>query len=256
MWDPEVYLRFSAERGRPFHELVARIGAEEPRRVVDLGCGPGNLTETLTRRWPRAVVEGIDWSREMIAEARAKTTGVEFAVGDVRDYEPGDDVDVIVSNAVLQWVPDHEYLLQRWVRPGRWIAMQVPGNYDEPAHVMLRELCASQRWSYRLGALKDTVRQVGSAGEYASLFLEAECDHVDAWETKYFHLLPVVAGARHPVLEWLSGTGMRPVRQALDDAEWEAFCDDYEVALRRVYQGKNVVGFAFRRVFAVAYRKA
>src|SRR5688500_689691 len=108
MWDPEVYLRFASERGRPFHELVARVGAEEPRRVVDLGCGPGNLTEALTRRWPRALVEGIDWSREMIAEAQAKTAGVEYHVGDVREYLPGDDVDVIVSNALLQWVPDHE----------------------------------------------------------------------------------------------------------------------------------------------------
>jgi len=256
MWDPEVYLRFAAERGRPFHELVARIGASEPRRVVDLGCGPGNLTETLARRWPGAVIEGLDRSPEMIADARAKTTGVEYEVGDVRDFEPGDDVDVIVSNALLQWVPGHEELLARWVGPGRWIAMQVPGNDDEPAHVMLRELCGSQRWRHRLGELSEKVRQVPSAQEYARLFSAAGCDHVDTWETKYIHQLPVVDGKRHPVLEWLSGTGMRPMRQALDDADWEEFRDDYEVALRPAYQGKKVVGFAFRRVFAVAHRKA
>ena len=256
MWDPEVYLRFAAERGRPFHELVARIGAGAPRRVVDLGCGPGNLTATLKDRWPGAIIEGVDWSREMIAEAQAKTTGVEYVVGDVRDYEPGDDVDVIVTNAVLQWVPDHDRLLTIWALKVPWVAMQVPGNYEEPAHVMLRELCASQRWSYKLGNLKESVRQVWSARDYAVQFRMAGCDYVDAWETTYIHQLPVVAGKRHPVLEWLSGTGMRPVRQALDDAEWEEFCDDYEVALRRGYQGKNVVDFAFRRVFAVAHRKA
>jgi trans-aconitate 2-methyltransferase len=256
MWDPEVYLRFAAERGRPFHELVARIGASEPRRVVDLGCGPGNLTETLARWWPGATVEGLDSSPEMIAEARAKTTGVEYEVGDVRDYEPGDDVDVIVSNALLQWVPEQERLLAKWVGPGRWIALQVPGNYDEPAHVMLRELCASPKWSGRLGNLSEQVRRVPTAKDYARLFRAAGCDHVDAWETTYIHPLPVVEGARHPVLEWLSGTGMRPVRQALRDTEWEEFCDDYEVELRRGYQGKVFVDYAFRRVFAVTHREA
>jgi trans-aconitate 2-methyltransferase len=256
MWDPEVYLRFAAERGRPFHELVARVGASAPRRVVDLGCGPGNLTETLARRWPDAVVEGLDSSAEMIAEARAKTTGVTYEVGDVRDFVPGEDVDVIVSNALLQWVPGHEALLARWVAPGRWIAVQVPGNYDEPAHVMLRELCASRKWRDRLGELSEKVREVPSAKEYAKLLREAGCDHVDTWETTYIHQLPVVRGMRHPVLEWLSGTGMRPMRRALDDTAWEEFRDDYESALLPAYQGENVVDFAFRRVFAVARRKA
>jgi trans-aconitate 2-methyltransferase len=256
MWDPEVYLRFAAERGRPFHELVARIGAREPRKVVDLGCGPGNLTETLKNRWPGAVIEGVDWSREMIAEAQATTTGVEYVRADVRDYRPGDDVDVLITNAVLQWVPDHERLLEIWALKVPWVAMQVPGNHHEPAHVMLRELCTSAKWRHRLGDLKDRVGQTGDPRDYARVLRIAGCDHVDAWETTYLHQLPVVAGKRHPVLEWLSGTGMRPVRQALDDTEWQDFCDDYEVLLRRGYPGKYLVDFAFRRVFAVGHRNA
>src|SRR5262245_18264947 len=128
MWSPEVYLRFADERGRPFHELVARIGADAPASVLDMGCGPGNLTQTLTQRWPNALVHGVDSAPEMIDEARAKTSGITYEVADAMRYEVPADVDVIVSNAMLQWVPGHEAVLRRWVRPGRWIAMQVPAN--------------------------------------------------------------------------------------------------------------------------------
>ncbi|HEX6683356.1 MAG TPA: methyltransferase domain-containing protein, partial [Candidatus Limnocylindrales bacterium] len=174
---------------------------------------------TLVERWPGATVHGFDSSAEMIEEARAKTTGASYAIGDIREFEPGDDVDVIVTNAVLQWVPGHEELLARWVEPGRWIAMQVPANYDEPAHVILNEQIASPAWRERLAGLNARVRPVGGAIDYARLFREAGCDHVDTWETKYIHQLPVVEGGRHPVLEWLSGTGMRPVRDALSDRD-------------------------------------
>src|SRR5688500_18218232 len=112
MWDPGQYLAFADHRSRPFHELVARVGATSPRRVVDLGCGPGNLTESLAARWPSAVVEALDSSPEMVAEARAR--GVDARVGDVASWEPAPDTDVVVTNAVLQWVPGHEDLLRGW----------------------------------------------------------------------------------------------------------------------------------------------
>jgi trans-aconitate 2-methyltransferase len=256
MWDPKIYLKFAEERGRPFHELVARIKAENPRQIVDLGCGPGNLTQTLTGTFPGAQVHGVDSSQEMIAEARAKTSGVTYEVADIRDYQPADGVDVIVTNAALQWIDDHEPLVTRWVRPGRWIALQVPGNHHEAAHVILRELCGSPQWTDRLGGLSEKVRDVPGAVGWARLLREAGCE-VDTWETRYIHQLPVVAGERHPVLMWLSGTGMRPIRQALPDSEWEQFCDEYERELRSAYPAHwGVVDFPFLRVFAVAHREA
>jgi trans-aconitate methyltransferase len=159
MWDPTVYHRFGTERSRPFHDLVARIGAVRPRAVADLGCGPGELTVGLARRWPDARVTGLDSSPEMIGKARALGAPVEFSVADVHDWQPAADTDVVVTNAVLQWVPDHRALIDRWVRAlpsGAWFAMQVPGNCDAPSHRALRALARSAPYAETVG---DIVRE-------------------------------------------------------------------------------------------------
>ncbi|WP_144125552.1 trans-aconitate 2-methyltransferase [Catellatospora sichuanensis] len=263
MWNPETYLRFADERGRPFHDLLARVDAEQPRQVVDLGCGPGNLTATLTARWPGAQVRGIDSSPEMIEKAVADQGGpgpVSYQVGDVREYLPGPEVDVIVTNAVLQWVPGQEELVGRWaraLRPGAWLALQVPGNHDGPAHRALRELCASSRWSALLGEIAEQPRSVPGSQEYARLLRAAGCA-ADTWETEYVHQLPVTGGP-HPVLTWLTGTALRPVRAALAEqpGAWEAFCVALEPALISAYPADGaIVDFPFRRVFAVGRRTA
>ncbi|WP_183100984.1 methyltransferase domain-containing protein, partial [Nocardioides pelophilus] len=164
-WDPDRYLTYADERGRPFVELVARIAAPDPRSVVDLGCGPGNLTALLAERWPDAEVVGIDSSPEMIAKARgsAAASRVAFDVGDVRDWSASaDGVDVLVSNATLQWLPDHLELLPRLVaqvRPGGWFAFQVPGNFDQPSHTIRAELAAEEPYA---GGLETVARATSS----------------------------------------------------------------------------------------------
>jgi trans-aconitate 2-methyltransferase len=255
MWNPEIYLRFADERGRPFHELVARIPEQYPLGVLDIGCGPGNLTQSLARRWPGARVHGVDSSPEMVQEARAKTSGITYEVADATQYEVPEDVDVIVTNAVLHWVPGHDELLRRWVAPGRWIAMQVPANFEAPSHLLLRELCGSPRWAERLGVLNERVRVVGDAVHYGRLLRAAGCV-VDTWETTYVHQLPVVEGGPHPVLEWMTGTALRPVRSRLEDAQWEEFRAELDSALWTGYPADgSVVDFPFQRVFAVAHRE-
>jgi trans-aconitate 2-methyltransferase len=171
MWDPVVYRRFGTERSRPFADLVARIGAEAPRAVTDLGCGPGELTLTLAGRWPAARLSGVDSSAEMIAKATAHGGPAEFTVGDVRDWRPGPDVDVLVTNATLQWVPEHRDLLTRWagaLPPGAWLAMQVPGNFDAPSHRALRRVGAGY-------GLADVLREapVDDAVGYTALLTAA-----------------------------------------------------------------------------------
>lgn len=165
-WDPAHYLTFADERGRPFVELVGRIGADAPGSVVDLGCGPGNLTGLLRQGWPAAQVTGLDSSPEMVAAARALDDGVTYDVADLREWTPSEPVDVLVSNATLQWVPDHLGLLPRLVssvRAGGWFAFQVPGNFGEPTHTELAAVRTSPRWQPVLPTSRTARRHPASA---------------------------------------------------------------------------------------------
>ncbi|WP_410673381.1 trans-aconitate 2-methyltransferase [Amycolatopsis sp. cmx-4-68] len=251
MWDPEKYLDYADLRARPFHDLVSRIGATSPRRVVDLGCGPGNLTVSLRERWPSAALECGDSSPEMVTAARSR--GLDASLLDVRDWTSAPDTDVVVSNAVLQWVPDHSALLRRWASElpaGAWLAIQVPGNFAAPSHALTRELAASPAWSSRLAEV--VLREddaVSSPLEYANLLADAGCA-VDAWETTYVQPL---RGPR-AVLEWITGTALRPVRAALPDDEWDRFRAELAPLLASAYPARpdGTTWFEFRRVFFVA----
>lgn len=254
MWDPAKYLRYGDERSRPFGELLARVRAERPSTVVDLGCGPGTLTAHLAERWPAARVVGLDSSVEMIGSARALATPVEFDVVDVRDWHAGSDVDVVVANAVLQWVPGHDELLCRWVgelRSGAVLAFQVPGNFDYPSHRAIREVAGQPQWGEQLSGVLRGTESVLEPTRYAALLTDAGCA-VDAWETTYVHLLPAT-GPDHPVLSWVEGTALRPVRAALDDAGWNDFRAALTARLASAYPIHNgLCAFPFRRIFVVA----
>jgi trans-aconitate 2-methyltransferase len=244
MWDPGVYRRFGAERSRPFFDLVGRVGAENPRAVVDLGCGPGDLTRSLAGRWPGARVTGLDSSPEMIAKAAAEPGPAEFRLGDIAGWRPDPDTDVVVTNAALQWVPGHQEMLARWARElpsGAWLAMQVPGNFDSPGHRAARELAPA-------GLRADPV---SDAAGYAEI-LTAAGAAVDARETTYLHLLPA-DGPEHPVLRWMEGTALRPVRAALDDTAWGVFRSELATRIIADHPVRHgLVAFPFRRIFVVA----
>ncbi|MBK1786584.1 trans-aconitate 2-methyltransferase [Prauserella cavernicola] len=251
MWDPAKYLDYGDLRARPFYDLVARVDAQAPRRVTDLGCGPGNLTKTLAKRWPGATVEAIDGSPEMVAAARE--SGVAAEQRDVREWSPSADTDVVVTNAVLHWVPEHRDLLRRWVGElpsGAWFAMQVPGNMGAPSHTLTRQLAESPDWADKIA---DVVLREDDAVDtplrYADLFADLGCA-VDAWETTYTQRL----AGENAVLEWITGTALRPVRAALDDQEWEAFRSRLAPLLDEAYppRADGTTWFPFRRVFAVA----
>jgi trans-aconitate 2-methyltransferase len=289
-WNPEQYLRYENERTRPLLDLLAHVpelpdpGPDRPLRILDIGCGPGNSTAPLQRRWPHARVTGIDNSPQMLDTARATAADgpadgsgcTDFLLADAREYDPAPEhPDLIVSNAMLQWVTDtpdgdtgetpgtaeppragHLHLLTRWIRslrPGGTIALQVPGNFRAPSHTLLAELRTSPRWHHLLGAgahrAADAVHQ---PADYLHHFTGHGCT-ADVWETTYHTLLP----GPDPVLEWAKATALRPVLSVLtDDADRSAFIGEYGAALRRAYPaGPHGTVFPFRRIFAVARRR-
>ena len=261
MWDAGQYLRFGSERARPFFDLVGQVDASSPRHVADLGCGPGNLTAALAQRWPDATVVGVDNSPEMIAAAQATTlqtataqaaSNLSFVLGDVWEWRPEGPLDVLVCNAVLQWVPGHGELLLRWadlLAPGGWLAFQLPGNFDHPSHAIVREMAQSARWQALLADAKLN-RQAGDPADYVALLARPGFE-VDAWETSYLHILQ----GENPVLEWAKGSTLRPVLGALDAEQGAAFVGEYAERLTEAYR-PHPFGtlFPFRRVFTVVHR--
>jgi trans-aconitate 2-methyltransferase len=253
VWSPEQYRHYADERRRPFLELLNRIGADAPSYVVDLGCGPGALTKILLGRWPTATIEGIDSSPEMIRAAQEFVRpGLSFELGDIAAWTPRRPVDVLMSNAALQWVPGHLELMPRLIEgivPGGWLGFQVPGNFDSPSHTLLHDLRNSSRWRSLVG--DDRVPGAGSAApaDYLARLVDLGCS-VDAWETTYLHVLP----GEDAVLDWVKGTALRPILDALGEGEDHVeFVAEYAAALRAAYP-RHPYGtvFPFRRIFVVA----
>lgn len=254
-WDPSQYLKFGGLRLRPALDLLARIGAEAPATVVDLGCGPGNLAPALTGRWPEAVYVGVDSSAEMLAEARAEHPGHAWVEADVGAWAPDAPVDVLYSNACLQWLEDHASLFPRLVSflaPGGWLAVQMPRNHAAPSHQAIIETVEDGPWA---GRLRPLLRPSPVAPPEA--YYDILVPHVatlDIWETEYLQTLD----GDNAVAEWTKGSALKPFLDALDDAEREAFFAAYSARTRRAYperaDGRTLL--PFRRQFIVAQAAA
>jgi trans-aconitate 2-methyltransferase len=251
-WDPDIYMKFVNERTRPAMELLARVPVATPRRVIDLGCGPGNSTALLAAQWPRAQIEGLDSSSEMLDEARASGVRATWIPSDVESWNPEQRYDVVFSNAALHWIANHRTLLPRlmnYVVEGGVLAFQVPRNFAAPSHVLMREVANSGPWAAKLTSAREV--NVLSRDTYFDT-LAPLATSLDIWETTYLHVLE----GNDPVLSWVSGTGLRPFVQPLDSEEREAFIAQYRRRLREAYprraDGKTLL--SFQRLFVVAQR--
>jgi trans-aconitate 2-methyltransferase len=254
-WSARQYTAFERERTRPVRDLVAAIETNPVRRAVDLGCGPGNSTEVLQAAFPHATVQGVDSSADMIEAARKRLPDGQFSLADVQSWNEPDTYDVVLSNAALQWVPDHASLMPRLMRcvvSGGSLAIQVPDNLEEPAHRLMREIAAKPRFATKL-AKAAGAREPRRPADWYYALLKPHATRVDVWLTVYHHVL---AGGTDAVVEWFKGSGLRPFLAPLDDAEQQDYLAQYRAALVAAYptQPDGSVLLPFPRLFIVATR--
>lgn len=253
-WDPQHYLRFSDERTRPSVDLVSRIAVEQPSAVVDLGCGPGNSTRVLRRRWPQALVVGVDNSREMIDAAQAEEPEASWTVSSIEEWCPERSFDVVFSNATLQWLADHGNLVERlfgYVAPGGALAFQIPSADFALVYSLMREAALGGPWASRMADALDTFT-MEAPGFYYDL-LASTARSVDMWTTRYYHVLD----SPDAVVDWIASTGLRPFLDVLEsEDERQLFVERLRELVGQSYspQGNGRVLFPFERLFVVAYR--
>jgi trans-aconitate 2-methyltransferase len=252
-WDPNLYLQFGDERTQPTRDLIARIALANPRRIMDLGCGPGNSTRLLRSRWPDADITGLDNSPDMIAAAARDFPGGRWTLGDAGTWAADTPFDLVFSNAALHWVSDHArvfpHLLAQVARPGA-LAVQMPVHLYSPVHQLIHEIAADPEWREQTRAAAQAI-QVERPGFYYDL-LQQLATRLDLWETEYLHILD----GPQAVVDWIRGTGLRPFLEALENEEQRGrFLGRLLEGVTRAYppQRDGRVLFPFRRLFLVAH---
>lgn len=250
-WDPAQYLRFEDQRLRPALDLLARVPLRDARSVYDLGCGPGTVTAPLRERWPDARLTGVDASKEMLKRAAKEHPEIAWSQGDIDRWRPEAPADVIYSSSALHWLGHHETLLPRLLgelRPGGVLAVQIPDNFDAPTHVAIDETLRSRNWSATPDPETRPRPGLGLAAYYD--LLSPRSAELDLWRTTYVHVLE----GEDPVVEWIKGSALRPVLEALAPSERESFVEAYRDRVGAAYprrpDGKTLLPYA--RIFLVA----
>jgi trans-aconitate 2-methyltransferase len=254
-WDPSQYLKFAGERLRPALDLLSRIPAAAPETVIDLGCGAGNLAPLFLQRWPTAKLLGVDSSPEMLAKARADSPGASFEQGDVATWRPKQPVDVLYSNATLHWLDGHDALIPSLlasVKPGGWLAVQMPRNFGAPSHTTIVDAIEQGPWRAKLEP--HLRRRPVAEPQFYWRLLQEKTSALEIWETEYLQALT----GNNAVAEFTKGTWLKQFLDRLQEPERSAFEADYRARVGKVYKpeadGRTL--FPFRRLFIVAQRAA
>jgi trans-aconitate 2-methyltransferase len=254
-WSAAQYTKFEKERNRPILDLLMHIPADRAvKNAIDIGCGPGNSTELLQARFPEANVSGIDSSPDMISAAKKRMPSHHFEVADISGWQDEKKYDMILSNAALQWVPNHDSLFPALIDKltvGGTLAVQMPDNWNEPAQKLMRTVAANGPWANQLtDAPKRVARE--EAGWYYQ-FLRDKVETLDIWRTTYFHPL---SGGAEAIVEWFKGTGLRPYIDALHPDEQKEYLARLTGEIVKAYQiyDDGTVLLPFPRLFIICTR--
>jgi trans-aconitate 2-methyltransferase len=253
-WSAGQYTKFEKERNRPVKDLLAHIPTALVKKAIDIGCGPGNSTELLRRQYPDALISGIDSSQDMISAARKRLPGLSFEVADISNWQTEDQYDIILANAALQWVPDHAQLFPRLIAKlteGGSLAVQMPDNFNEPTHRLMRTTAAEGPWAKKIESAAERVARQSPDWYYQ--ILKPEAASLNIWRTTYYHPL---AGGTNAIVEWFKATGLRPFLDPLDAGEQAAYLDAYTSAIEKAYPvyADGSVLLPFPRLFILATR--
>ena len=253
-WNAAHYLKYGDERTRAAADLAARIKLDTPNRIVDLGCGPGNSTQILRTRWPESDLVGIDNSSEMIETAIESFPEQNWFLADASTWVPANPIDLVYSNAALQWLPNHEALMPRlfsMIAPGGALAFQIPSSTYATVRKLIHEISCDSAWTERMNGPRNALTMQHPSFYYDALVANAA--QMDIWETEYNHVLE----SKDSIVDWIASTGLRPFLAALDDDdERNAFLTQLRRRVSGAYESRadGKVLYPFRRLFVIAYR--
>ena len=254
-WSASQYVKFEDERTRPARDLLAQVPLETIAAGIDLGCGPGNSTALLVERFGLAAISGLDSDADMLAAARNRLADTRFVAADLAGWEPVQPVDLLYSNAVFQWVPDHLAVLDRLMdalKPGGVLALQVPDNLNEPGERCAREVSLLEPFRASLAGFAPQRETIHAPSVYFSR-LAPKAARVDVWHTIYNHPLADAAA----IVEWVKGTGLRPYLDAVGAPQQDAFLAAYQGRIAAAYppMPDGRVLFRFPRLFILAVKR-
>lgn len=249
-WQPDLYLKFKNERTQPSVDLVSRIDHIQAKSIIDIGCGPGNSTQILEKKWPESDIVGIDSSPSMIESASSKYPRIKWVVADASTYQSEVKFDILFSNAVIQWIPEHEKLLSNFhslLASGGVAALQIPQFWDMPLGKTIDAIANRSRWQPKTAGVADLF----TIHDYSFYYdtLSSLFNSVEIWETHYFHALDSHEG----MLEMMRSTGLKPYLEKLEAGEISDFEEKILEGIRSAYpsQSNGKVLLPFKRLFCL-----
>ncbi len=255
IWDPNHYLSFDADRLRPALDLISKVEIGAPRNIVDLGCGPGNVTTILSDRWPDAKVSGVDNSQEMLDKAGVANPGISWVHADLNNWVAEEKVDLLFSNAALHWLDNHKELFPKLlenIAPGGTIAVQMPRNWQASSHSSINEVIVEGPWKELLEP--EIVLEPSHKPDVYYNLLAPVTENIMIWETEYIQVLQ----GENPVAEFVKGSWLQRFLQLLEEPFRTEFEMSYSEKILNAYpkQADGKTLFPFKRLFIVAQKKA